>query len=784
MKLPFPFLKSKKQQSDYYLALLFTDEKASAVILKAEEGNLRRVNSHEAFLSESLEDISIDDLVTATDKAISKAEEVLPPDIQTHQTIFGVKAIWVDSLTKKIKKEYLEKLKKVCNALDLTPIGFMVTTEAITHLMQDEEGAPVSAIFADIEKKEITLSLLRGGKVVESVSSPHLVSTPATIDKLLGHFTVPVLPARIVVFQSRPDERTHHMFMAHQWSKQLPFLHVPQVTIIPKAFDMRSVMYGAAAQMGFAVIEEKHEDLPEIPEKVLEEEIAVVQGEEPSVDAIDTDSTESESALETAGTADVQGVEDASGTEGAKEFGFVVNQDISEYEPVSEKQEEELSVHPTVHHEENDTVVEQDYAEERKKRVGGEKKLPFLAALSSLSLPKKIKFPAVGNIFSKFKGSKTALIIIIPVVIIVVLIAGTIWFYYYKMQANVVLTMKPNMVSQDETVTFSTSQSNDFSNNVIAAKNVSATVNGQASTPATGKKDEGDKAKGTVTIYNNNSNSITLNSGTTVTANNGQVFLLDSTVTVASASGDVFSGTSPGTTQTTVTAKALGTSGNEPSGTTFAIGSDNTVAAKNDNAFSGGTDKTVTVVSSADITKLRASLISSVQDAAQQKLSGEATDGESVLPLVGSPTLQNENFDHVIGDEATDVSLTASVVVSGMAYATSDLDNFASTIAKQKYPQDPNVADKTIKESISNATQKSQDTASATVTIQAGLLPDINKADIISTIQNKSIDIAKNALTGLPQADTADITFSPPIPFLPLLFPTLPHHINLTISSE
>src|SRR6185437_418938 len=218
--------------------------------------------------------------ITTLDKAISRAEEILPPDIQTHKTVFGVKGTWVDDETKKIKSEYLEKLKKACDALDLKPIGFMVTTEAIMHLMQDEEGAPVSAVFAEIGKKEVILSLLRGGKVIESVSNPHLESTPATVDKLLGHFTVPVLPARIVIFQSKPNEHTSHAFMSHQWSKQLPFLHVPQVTVLPEAFDMRSVMYGAASQMGFTVVEDKHEELPVISPRVVKEELLEAQQEE------------------------------------------------------------------------------------------------------------------------------------------------------------------------------------------------------------------------------------------------------------------------------------------------------------------------------------------------------------------------------------------------------------------------------------------------------------------------------------------------------------------------
>src|SRR5437868_1081748 len=107
MKLPFPFLKSKKEESDYYLGLILTDEKAGAVILKADEGTLTKVNAHETPFPVSLEELSIDDLITSVDKAVSRAEEILPPHIQTHQTVFGVKGNWVDDETKKIKHENL-----------------------------------------------------------------------------------------------------------------------------------------------------------------------------------------------------------------------------------------------------------------------------------------------------------------------------------------------------------------------------------------------------------------------------------------------------------------------------------------------------------------------------------------------------------------------------------------------------------------------------------------------------------------------------------------------------
>lgn len=774
MKLPLPFLKSNTIALEYYLALILTDEKAGALILKSEDGNLQRVNSHEAFFPESLDEISLDDLITTIDKAISRSEELLPPNIQTHQTIFGVKDIWVDYETKKIKKEYLEKLKKVCNALDLTPIGFMVTTEAITHLMLEEEGAPVSAVFAEIGKKYINLSLLRGGKIIESVSSPHLESLPVTVDKLIGHFTVPVLPARIIIFQSKPNERTVHAFLTHQWSNQLPFLHVPQVTVLPAEFDLKAVMAGAATQMGFTLLVNKTEALPKLSESELNEEFS--EANEESIESSDSSDNDSETQV-----ISDQSDDEIAENESVSDFGFIINQDIAQRtisHTTEDKEDEQFN--EALSDDENINHEPENVSQEMKKTVNSKK----LIKLSSFKFLKSIKMPKIGKINSLFAGKKMAIKIIIPLVILVVLFVAIIYFYYNKMQANVLLTMTPNSESQDESVTFSTAQSSDYSNNVIAAKSVTASIPGQATTNATGSKDVGDKAKGTVTIYNNNENSVTLNSGSTLTANNNQVFLLDSTVTVASASGNVFSGTTPGTTQATVTANAIGSNGNEPSGTDFTIGSDNTVAAKNDNAFSGGTNKTVTVVSENDIANLRAELPKNIQGTATQKLTSQADSGFTVLPITSNPVLEDEVFDHHIGDEASQVSLNASVTYTGFEYNNSDLDNFAKNIMKQKYTQDPNIVNNSVKETINNAQQKSSQEATATVSIQAGLLPNIDKQDVISAVQKKSVSDAKTVLGNLPQVQNANITFTPAIPFLPYLFPTLPHQINVTETSQ
>ncbi len=781
MKLPIPsFLGSKKRSSDYYLALILTDEKASAVILQAEDGNLKKISTHEEFFTTTVEDLGLEEFITVVDKTISHAEEVLPPNIETHQTVFGVKDKWVETETKKIKKEYLEKLKKVCDALDLSPIGFMVTTEAVTHLMQDEEGAPLSAVFAEIGKKHVTLHLLRGGKIIETVNSLLHESAPATVDKLLSHFTVPVLPARIILFLTKPDESASQTFIKHHWSKSLPFLHMPQVTVLPPGFDRRAVMYGAATQMGFTVVETAHASLPKV------EPSEASQEEEPTHKDENLEENEKETAYDN--------LQPVTETQAGEDFGFVVDQDAdgnsppTHHEKNPETETDHTPVHHTGHMQEHETPkVHHEAAEDRDEKHHGERhdsEASNISKLPSFAFLKNVKIPSMSGVLGGLKGRKSLLKIIIPIVAIILLFIGISLFYIYNVSATVTLTVSPNMVDQEETVVFSTTSPSDFSKKVIAAQNITAAIDGEASTDATGKKDVGEKARGNVTLYNNSEGTVNLNTGAELKASNGQIFVLDRDVRIASASGDIFSGTKPGTSQASVTAKDLGTEGNLPSGTKLAVGSNNTIAAKNDNAFSGGSKKNVTVVSKNDLAKLRADIPKSLRSQAQSKLSELANSNETVLPLVGNATLQKEKFDKKEGDEAKKVTLRATVMFSGISYQNDQLKDYAQTVLKNKYAQDVTFAPNSINATVKTAKQKDTKSAESTVTLQAGLLPKINPQDVIENVKDKSLGQAQETLGNLPQVTKTDITFSPPVPLLPNLFPRLPKQIAVEVKTQ
>jgi hypothetical protein len=273
MKLPIPGL-SKKTQAEYYLALILRNERATSVLFSKAGSTIKYLGHGEEDFENTIEDATTEQFLEVLDKSITQAETVLPDNIESHKTIFGLKDSWITD--NKIKKEYLEKLKKASDELGLEPIGFLVSAESIVNLVQKDEGAPVTAILVEMGQKYITVSFVKSGKILETKSSEIHQSAPFTVDTLLKHFQTPdVMPARVVIYGDDEDEVTQE-FIGHPWSKSLPFLHLPQITSLPKDGVIKAMLLGAATQMGAQLLYDAQTvdfDQNEAPTKISPEEI-------------------------------------------------------------------------------------------------------------------------------------------------------------------------------------------------------------------------------------------------------------------------------------------------------------------------------------------------------------------------------------------------------------------------------------------------------------------------------------------------------------------------------
>lgn len=807
MKLPnLPFFK-KEQTKEYFLALLFQDEQIQAVVFEETNQTLKILNSNTQTLVSPLEKLPFEKLLNTLDKAISNAESLLPNGIQTHKTIFGLKQTWVDG--GQIKKDYLLTLKKACEELDLQPIGFLIFPEAIAHLLQVEEGAPVSGILLEIGATTVNATLLRAGKIIVSRHGPVIENNiPKSVDNLLAYFVdVEILPSRIILADDQKRPELTQQFIHHQWSKQLPFLHVPQITPLPEGFDTRAILYGTATQMSFKVADTPRSRITPSSTQQFEDTLLgegkANDNEEVSPDEMPEESIKAQEKTQHT----VMPTELDSDEESHDDFGFVQDTDVAEdvthptafsshvKDNAFGESEEELA------EETFDNIPEEvkDEAEGIGKRGGSfaasgilttEGFKTVLARLKRQAKKGDLSIGNFGALFGKLpslftpiktlmNGSKTVLLI--PLVLIL-LLGGILW-YIFGLRATVTLTMTPQNVDASQDVTITTKGSTDLSQNILGGTAVSVDENGSQTESATGKKDTGDKAKGTVTLYNSDTNSKSFSAGTTITSENGLKFTLDKDVTVASASGDIFSGTKPGTQDVSVTASTFGTDYNLPSGTKFSVSGTSSVAAKNASAFSGGTKKSLTVVASSDITQAQNDLITKLQDKAKQDMQSQNGGNKTILPIFTSTTVSQKSTDKNAGDEANSVTLTATVTYESIAYASDDVKKLAQSLLTNKISSDMTPTSDGIKADLQNATAN-KDGSSATATLQAsaGLIPKIDTAQIAQRLSGKSFAAIQPTLSDIKQLSSADVKLSPNLFFLPHTLPRLASHIQVKVT--
>ncbi|MBI3984422.1 MAG: baseplate J/gp47 family protein [Candidatus Levybacteria bacterium] len=769
-----PFL-DKKEKSEYFLSLILRNEKVKAVVFEKIGTTIKYLNDSEEEFTNTIEDASTEEFLNVLDKAITAAEEVLPKDIETHKTIFGLKESWVED--NKIKKEYLEKLKKAGEELSLDPIGFLVFTESVVNLIHKDEGAPVTAILVDVGKKYLSVSLIRAGKIMEVRSSEIHESVTHTVDTVLKHFQIPeVMPARIIVLDSEEDELTQE-FINHKWSKSLPFLHIPQIMSLPQDADIKAVLLGAATQMGTALIFDHNQTLSKEFAKKEDEEPEVIKTDDESMEEAKPKPFEEEKS---------EGKLDYVGKDSSLEFfGFSSGDVVKQAPPVAKvaSAKEPLADLPKEELEFRSAEIPQDVKLEEESYGTPE------LAVETATKAKTVSIDVMGLLKKYF-------ILILPLIkvrsvkdikFIAFALGGLIlalfifFTFIFQTSAKVTLIVDPKTDEKTQSITFTPNGQTNIDDNTLGAELIPVDEEGSTTVNASGKKDIGTKAKGTVTIFNNDTDSVSLNSGTVITSSTGLKFVLDSSIKVASASGDVFSGTKPGTTNVNVTAEEIGTESNLPSGAKFTVGTSKTVAGKNDNAFSGGTKKNVTVVSDNDLAKLRSELPKTLSDKAKGDIASKVKDGRTILPQFVDTTLTKEKFDKKEDDQADKVSLSATVSFDFLSYDNKDVkklsekmfDNSAFSIDKSEF----SVNAKNIK------LQKNED-ITADLVVSAKLFPNINTQDLIKQIAGTDVVKTKNMLSNLTNVKEVDIRVTPNLPFVSSTLPKNPNNITINISSN
>jgi hypothetical protein len=305
-----------------------------------------------------------------------------------------------------------------------------------------------------------------------------------------------------------------------------------------------------------------------------------------------------------------------------------------------------------VHNAAVDAAINEDVAEE----LSGRAQPP--APGQALGKPRSKSGIKVPN-FSDFR--KKLLLIIGGAIL---LIAFLIWGIFFAPRATVLITARTTDSSVNNAITMGDSLTTDVTAKTLRSVTQTTKKTANVEFAATGTKEVGEKATGTVKFSTNNISNLgtTIPAGTALTTTSGKIFTTDQSVTITISN---YQGAN-----VAVTAADRGASSNGASGTVS--GAPSGIAAAIVGSTAGGTDKTITIVTAGDVQKATEQL--KQQDTAAIKKELSAKFGKDVMII--DQTFKGAQPTPV-STPAIDQEVTAGVkpkLTSEITYSISGID--------------------------------------------------------------------------------------------------------------
>lgn len=355
----------------------------------------------------------------------------------------------------------------------------------------------------------------------------------------------------------------------------------------------------------------------------------------------------------------------------------------------------------------------------------------------------------------------------IAFVLIGIVVFGFLFYYFYP-KANIDLVIKSTPIEENIEITIDTSLNKvSDDNKSIPGEILTFKDNITQEFNATGKKDVGEKAKGTVTLSNGTGAVVDVSSGTKLESSDGYIFIATSSVSVPAATATVdASGNvakNPGTTNISVESEEAGDKYNIGS-SSFTVYNHSNVSGSSSSSFSGGVSKQITIVSKDDIKNAETKLESELHSKIKDNLISQSQDKKLSL-LADSIDYYDKKFstDKNSGDETQKFNATISVSAKTIAFTE---DNYRQNIIAalgDKVPSDKELI-LTSDDEISQGgytVDYSQGVMKIEGTIKTKLAPKINYDQLKNELKGKSVVSAENYLKNKPELTEASVNINP-----------------------
>lgn len=366
----------------------------------------------------------------------------------------------------------------------------------------------------------------------------------------------------------------------------------------------------------------------------------------------------------------------------------------------------------------------------------------------------------------------------------VLIVSFSFFLFWYYPKAIVNLIVYPASSTSNVDVLFTTDEDTAASNKKsILATTVSEEASADKTASTTGKIKIGEKATGTVTIYNKTLASKTFPKGSILTVDNLK-FTLDDDVTIASAS-DTGEGLTFGKGGAKITAADIGPEGNVASGSNFNFQSfdKSSYYAKNTDKLSGGTSREITSVSKEDQDKLLSSLSEELADQAKLQMMQKLSAGEKLLDTSLTSSVSSKKFTKNIGEESKELSLSLTLKISGLVYKEKVLLDLTRDNTTQ-VPAGFTLASDRTNIKISEAKTDKEGDVMAKATITYYFFPQIDTNKIKSNVVGKNFTDIDKYLSTIKEIGGFEIIADPKVPFFSNKLPFRKGNIQIRLISS
>ncbi len=816
MKLPGPLshLFQKKPEGQEVFLSMIVDVRYVAV--SAWQFNDRGTPHVLAYATKPVVGDTWEDRTQAADRALAEVEQAMPSTIPLTKVILGFPAVYLTP-SGEILKDIRGAVKKMTRVLTLEPIGFVPVHQAIIFKLKKDEGVPPSVILLHVVGKTIDVSIYKVGTLVGQREVENNADAVHGIEAALKAFTeLEVLPARMLLYDGGGEDLSALQadLLKHPWTSKVNFLHFPKIGIVQTPEVVGAVSHAGASElrsaMGEDVEEAPTEEAPTPPfakatvgeagehvvaatpfetvveeaPSALDEDILDEEAEEDALSAV-ADATETDMPIvdDTDVLPTEKTVEElvAEGAHADLPQKASADDNVVMVDPEALGFKREVDVLETVEQEphaldSSEAEVSEEYEEVEEERPNvfapilgffSTLKLPSLGSRSSLGIP---AIPSVGRVG-----------IIAGVGVVLLAILGVV--FWFLPHASVTIYEVAHPIEKTLPVVIDPAiQAVDSESGKIPGHTQEKSVTGEKTVPVTGKKNVGDAAHGTVTIYNKSLSSKTFRKGTIITTGSLQFTLADD-VQLASASESIGSITF-GKATVGVTAAQIGPQSNLPANTefTFKDTSSSIATARNDVAFSGGTSRSVTVVSRADMDAFVKAMTEELVGNAKKELEGSVGGAEGLIDDTIKTEVTEKVFKQEIDQEATELSGKVTITVTGVSYSHDEVKAATAAQIASDVPSGYTLAPERTNVTLSSIVVKKDGTMSAKANIAAVALPTLDTKDIQAHLAGKSIKDAEAYLRSVTGVGAVDVhfRFSPTKNNLPMN----KNNISITLSVQ